>query len=226
MDNLLKWSRFSPPTKKYILISLLILCIFTFIFGRFADELMESELHHFDQSIIDWVQLFVSPKLTSIMIGLTFFGSAEALILLLLISAGLMIWQRKRWETLFLVIGIAGGGIFNLLLKWIFHRQRPTLHRLIEETGYSFPSGHSMNSFVFYGMLCMLFFMFLKLRTTKAIIIMSTVLVIVMVGLSRIYLGVHYPSDVLSGYAAGGAWLIVCLIGLRLVLEVSREKHD
>ncbi len=220
----MKWTQISLPTKKYVLISLMILFVFTFVFGKFADELIESELYHFDQSIIDWIQLFVRPQLTSIMKIFTFFGSTLALLFLLFLSVGLMIWQKKRWEAFFLVIGIAGGGIFNLLLKWIFHRHRPTLHRLIEETGYSFPSGHSMGAFIFYGMLCMLFFMFLKSRIAKAIMIVSTVLIIVMIGLSRVYLGVHYPSDVLAGYAAGGVWLTVCLIGLRLVLEVRRRK--
>jgi membrane-associated phospholipid phosphatase len=221
MNNFMKWVQISSQTKKYVLISVVILSLYTFIFERFADELIEAELYHFDQTIIDWIQSSVKPQLTFIMKFFTFLGSPVALLLLPFISAALMIWQKKRWESLFLVIGIAGGGVFNLLLKWIFHRQRPTLHRLIEETGYSFPSGHSMVSFIFYGMLCMLFVMFLKSRTAKVIIIMSTVVIIVMIGLSRIYLGVHYPSDVLAGYAAGGAWLTICLIGLRLVLEVK-----
>jgi membrane-associated phospholipid phosphatase len=217
----MKWVQISSQTKKYVLISVVILSVYTFIFERFADELIEAELYHFDQTIIDWIQSFVKPQLTSIMKIFTFLGSPLALFLLLIISASSMVWQKKRWEAFFLVIGIAGGGVFNLLLKWIFHRQRPTLHRLIEETGYSFPSGHSMGSFIFYGMLCMLLFMFLKSRTAKVIIIMSTVLIIVMIGLSRIYLGVHYPSDVLAGYAAGGVWLTICLIGLRIVLEIK-----
>jgi membrane-associated phospholipid phosphatase len=221
----MKWVQISSPMKKYVLISVTILSVFTFIFVRFADELIEAELYHFDQTIIDWIQSFVRPQLTSIMKVFTFFGSTVALILLLFISVVLLVWQKKRWEVIFLVIGIAGGGIFNLLLKWIFHRQRPTLHRLIEETGYSFPSGHSMGSFIFYGMLCMLYVMFLKSRTAKVIMIMSTVLIIVMVGLSRIYLGVHYPSDVLAGYAAGGTWLTICLIGLRLVLEARKRNQ-
>jgi membrane-associated phospholipid phosphatase len=217
--------RLTPHTKRYLLISIVILIVFTFIFERFADELIEKELNNFDQSIIDWIQALISPKLTIIMKFFTFLGSTKALLSLLVISVALMLWQKKKWESLFLVIALAGGELFNWLLKWIFHRNRPTIHRLIEETGYSFPSGHSMESFIFYGMLCMLFVLFLKSKVPKVIIIISTIVLIFMIGISRIYLGVHYPSDVIAGFAAGGAWLTICLMGLRVVLEY-RGRND
>lgn len=213
----------SSLTKKYLLKSILVLSVFTFIFSRFADELMEQELSQFDDAIIKWVQGAITPQLTGIMKIFTFLGSTAALLSLLIISVFLMLWQKKRWETLFLVIALSGGVLFNQLLKWMFHRQRPALHRLIEETGYSFPSGHSMVSFIFYGMLGMLFFMFLRNRTPKIVIAITTIALILMIGISRVYLGVHYPSDVLAGFAAGGAWLTICLMGLRLVLELRRK---
>jgi membrane-associated phospholipid phosphatase len=162
---------------------------------------------------------------TFIMKFFTLLGSTTALISLCVISIILMIWQKKRWETLFLIVAILGGVLFNHLLKWTFHRNRPTVHRLIEETGFSSPSGHSMVSFVFYGMLGMLFFMFLKSKGLKGIVFISGAVVILMIGLSRIYLGVHYPSDVLAGFAAGGAWLTICLMGLKLVLKFGREGY-
>lgn len=219
----MNWAQISTTTKKYVFISIVVLSVFIFIFERLAEELVEAKLYHFDITIIDWIQSFISPQLTSLMEFFTFLGSAVALLLLLIVSVALMIWQKKRWESLFLIIGIAGGSLFNQLLKLIFHRQRPTLHRLIIESGYSFPSGHSMDSFIFYGMLCMLFFMFLRSRIAKGIIILISIFIIMMIGLSRIYLGVHFPSDVLAGYAAGGVWLTICLIGLKLVLEIRKN---
>lgn len=211
-------------TKKYLLKSTLVLSVFTLIFSRFADELVEQELSKFDDAIIKWVQGAITPQLTGIMKIFTFLGSTAALLSLLIISVFLMLWQKKRWETLFLVIALSGGVLFNQLLKWMFHRQRPAFHRLIEETGYSFPSGHSMVSFIFYGMLGMLFFMFLRNRTPKIVIAITTIALILLIGISRVYLGVHYPSDVLAGFAAGGAWLTICLMGLRLVLELRRKN--
>ncbi|WP_232698449.1 phosphatase PAP2 family protein [Brevibacillus daliensis] len=222
----MKWHQIGLPTKRYLLISTMILLFFVFIFDRFADELIEHELNKFDQSIINWVQGYITPQLTTIMKIFTFFGSTTALLLLLVISITLMIWQKKRWEPLFLVIAISGGVLFNQLLKWVFHRQRPTIHRLVEETGYSFPSGHSMVSFIFYGMLWMLLYMFLVSRFPKVISTLISIILILMIGVSRIYLGVHYPSDVIAGFAAGGIWLVICLMGLRLVLEYRRINHN
>ncbi|MEJ8548506.1 phosphatase PAP2 family protein [Brevibacillus borstelensis] len=210
-------------TKKYLIKSILALSVFIFIFTRFADEVMEQELTSFDHAVIHWIQSLISPQLTAIMKFFTFLGSTAALLALLVTSAVLMIWQKKRWEALFLVLALSGGVVFNQLLKWIFHRQRPNLHRLIEETGYSFPSGHSMSSIIFYGMLGMLFFMFARKRTPKIIITAAAIVLVLSIGISRIYLGVHYPSDVLAGFAAGGAWLTICLMGLKLVLELRRK---
>ena len=160
------------------------------------------------------------------MLFFTFFGSIEALLLLTILSCAFLIWKNKRWEACFLVIGIGCGGIFNFLLKWIFQRERPDLHRLINESGYSFPSGHSMGAFIFYGMLCMLLLTFFPSIKSKVIFILSTSLFIFMIGLSRIYLGVHYPSDVIAGFAAGGAWMCVCLIGLKLILGMNKKKYN
>lgn len=212
------------PTKRYVLLSIFFLYIFVSVFEEFTDELLEQELHFFDQTIISLVHI-LRPYFTPIMLFFTFFGSTDALLLFTVLSCAFLIWKNKRWETCFLVVGIAFGGIFNLLLKWIFRRERPDLHRLIEETGYSYPSGHSMGAFIFYGMLCMLLITFFPSIKSKVIFILSTSIFIFMIGLSRIYLGVHYPSDVIAGFAAGGAWVCVCLLVLRLILKTRERKH-
>jgi undecaprenyl-diphosphatase len=206
-------------------ISVVVFSIFVVTFAELVDELLEKEIHHFDQIIIQWIHSF-RPDLTPAMKFFTFFGSIDALSLFLFISSVLMIWKRKHWEAVFLIVGIGAGGIFNLLLKWIFQRQRPTFHRLIEETGFSFPSGHSMGSFIFYGMLCMVVIVFLESKPVKVSIILITIFLIFMIGFSRIYLGVHFPSDVLAGYAAGGAWLTICLMGLRIILETRGKNRS
>lgn len=118
-----------------------------------------------------------------------------------------------------MLLALGGGMAFNLLLKWLYHRERPSIHRLVEESGYSFPSGHSMAAFLFFGMMAMLLTLFVVSRAAKAVIILAAVVLILLVGISRIYLGVHYPSDVLAGFAAGGVWLVMCLLGLKIVVE-------
>ncbi|USG68250.1 phosphatase PAP2 family protein [Brevibacillus ruminantium] len=214
-----------PPTKRYILISVLLLALFLLSFFIFAQNLSQNRLFAFDDAITIGVQSLISPRLTIFMKICTFLGSPLFLILLLLISAIAMFIWKKRWEAFFLIIGLAGGAVFNSVLKWIFHRQRPTLNRLIEESGYSFPSGHSMNSIVLYGMLALLCHLFLRQFWPKFWIVAGTLVLVLLIGISRIYLGVHYPSDVLAGFAAGASWLIICLIALRLILEWRRRRY-
>ncbi len=181
--------------------------------------MLEQELYAFDSFVIAKIQSLITPKLTSVMFFFTFFASTWSLLTLTVISIGLMLWQHKRWEALFLLLALGGGMAFNLLLKWIYRRERPSIHRLVEESGYSFPSGHSMAAFLFFGMMAMLLTLFVVSRAAKAVIILASVVLILLVGISRIYLGVHYPSDVLAGFAAGGVWLVMCLLGLKIVVE-------
>ncbi|WP_246063129.1 phosphatase PAP2 family protein [Paenibacillus ehimensis] len=210
-------------TGKYILTAVIIVLLSILIFVKFAHDLQENQLERFDRTYMEWIQSHISPKLTALMKGITGLGSFQTLSVLLLVSVSLMVWRKKKWEALFFVVAVTGGMLFNQLLKRIFERERPTLRRIVEETGYSFPSGHSMASIVFYGMLAMLLLMFVKSPALKLLIAVTASILIVMIGVSRIYLGVHYPSDVAAGFAAGAAWLTVCGVGLQAVL-VSRRS--
>ena len=122
------------------------------------------------------------------------------------------------------LVAVLGSSFFNTLLKWIFHRARPTIHPIIQETGYSFPSGHSMVSFVMYGMLTYFLVLFFVKRSAKIITIIFFSVLVLFIGLSRIYLGVHYPSDVIAGFSAGGTWLVICLIFLIIILEFRSKR--
>ncbi|MFB6364797.1 phosphatase PAP2 family protein [Paenibacillus elgii] len=210
-------------TGKYILTAVIIVLLSILIFIKFAHDLQENQLERFDRTYIDWIQSYISPELTVWMKGITELGSFQTLFILLLVSVSLMVWRKKKWEALFFMVAVTGGALFNQLLKQIFERQRPMLHWIVEETGYSFPSGHSMASIVFYGMLAMLLLMFVKSPVLKLLIAVTAGCLVIMIGVSRIYLGVHYPSDVAAGFAAGAAWLTVCRVGLQAVL-VSRRS--
>jgi len=181
-------------------------------------------IRSFDSAIIHILQSATPAWLTSLMLFFTNLGSVGVLAALAGLSVLIMFWQKKRWEAVFLVLALGGGLLFNLLLKELFRRERPDMHRLIEEGGYSFPSGHSMASFLFYGMIAVFLYLFVVSRVAKFWIVFLAVLIIFGVGISRIYLGVHYPSDVLAGYAAGGAWLVLCLLGLHKLLERRRSR--
>ena len=118
---------------------------------------------------------------------------------------------HHRSELVFFTIVIAFAGILNGILKDFFHRARPDLHRLIEIGGYSFPSGHAMSAMAVYGALAFLLWRHIPTRMGRSILIILSAIMIFMIGISRVYLGVHYPSDIIGGYFASGFWLATAI---------------
>ncbi|KAF0826172.1 phosphatase PAP2 family protein [Cytobacillus firmus] len=199
----------------YLALAVSIIGGFLLLFIEIVDELKEEELIRFDESVIQYVQAFISPRHTEYMSVVTFLGSVKWLAFSVLIAAVLLFLFKKRSLAWFMVLSSGLGALFNLLLKWIFKRERPDIRPLIEEQGFSFPSGHSMGSFIFYGSLAYMIIHLAKRKRWKAAWTMMLGCFIMMIGLSRIYLGVHFPSDVIAGFAAGGAWLTIMIIGFR-----------
>ncbi|SHK23188.1 phosphatase PAP2 family protein [Desulforamulus aeronauticus] len=198
------------------------------LFGKLASKLLENELILFDTSITHFIQSFASAKLTSFFIGVTQIGSAYFEIALLLVLGWYLLFRLKHfWETVILVISLAGGSCLNYLLKSVFQRARPDILHLVEVNGYSFPSGHAMVSTTFYGMIGYLLWLNLRKQGKSSWYVpVLTVFLILAIGLSRIYLGVHYPSDVLAGYAAGGVWLAACIIALQSIRFYKGQKYN
>ncbi|QUL57471.1 phosphatase PAP2 family protein [Paenibacillus tritici] len=164
----------------------------------------------FDRAVIRFVQSMESPPLTTLAKGLSLVGSSKLAIGISLLTMIILFFALKhRLElALFLWVGL-GSQLLNTLLKLWFHRERPSIHRLIEQAGYSFPSGHSMAAFSLYGVIAYLLWRHMHSRTERFLLILFAVLMTGGIGWSRIYLGVHYPSDVIGGYAASGAWLML-----------------
>jgi undecaprenyl-diphosphatase len=99
----------------------------------------------------------------------------------------------------------------NGTLKVLFHRARPTLHRIVNANGFSFPSGHSMTAFSLYGIIAFLLWRHIPTSLGRGLLICFSSVMIVTIGVSRIYLGVHYPSDVIGGFLVSGCWLAVSI---------------
>ena len=155
-----------------------------------------------------------TPFLTRAFEVITFFGEPTTIIGLTgLVGLALLSSPRGRSFIAGFVIALAGGGASGLALKYIVQRARPgdPLPAIVE-TGYSFPSGHAVGSMVFYGFIA---FLLCRLypRYAKAVVA-AAALIILIIGFSRLYLGVHFPSDVIAGYLLGGVWL---LVGMRVV---------
>ncbi|WP_409298290.1 phosphatase PAP2 family protein [Peribacillus sp. SCS-26] len=185
------------------------------VFLELSEELREQELDRFDQGFISFIQGNISDRLTAVMEVLTFFGSVAFLSAAVLVAGAVLIFKKYPRYAVYLVISSGIGALFNYYLKLLFRRDRPSFLPLIQEHGFSFPSGHSMGSFIFYGSIAVILVKMLHSRLHKWIGAALLGLVILFIGISRVYLGVHYPSDVLAGFAAGGVWLTVCAVGLK-----------
>jgi undecaprenyl-diphosphatase len=131
---------------------------------------------------------------------------------------------HHRFELILFAWVVLGSELLNLFLKMIFHRSRPILHRIIDANGFSFPSGHSMAAFAMYGILSFLLWRHIPSRLGRIILLIGSAFVIWMIGISRIYLGVHYPSDVLGGFLASGCWLAASIWFYQGFQEKRYEK--
>ncbi|UBH07575.1 phosphatase PAP2 family protein [Macrococcus armenti] len=191
-----------------------LILIFSFIFGLIA-FFHESRLGKWiDNEVYEFIYSSESFITTSIMLGYTKIGEVWSMILLSLLIVCYLMLKRMKIDALFFALSMILSGILNPLLKNIFDRERPTLLRLIDITGFSFPSGHAMGSCAFFGSLAIL----ISKNTSssfKPYFIGLCVFTILMISISRVYLGVHYPTDIIAGIIGG----IVCIILSQLILN-------
>lgn len=186
-----------------------ILCLFSLIvFGRLAYFVHGHDIIRFDSQVIALVQGVESEKLTFLMKFLSLIGSAPVIIVLSIFILFLLFKMLKHRYELILFVGVmVGSPILNFLLKELFKRARPDFHRLVEISGYSFPSGHAMSAFTLYGIITFLLWRHISVSWGRAALVLFSAMMIFGIGMSRIYLGVHYPTDIIGGYFASATWL-------------------
>lgn len=210
----------------YLIAGMLLGISFFLLFLDLAEDMINSELGLFDQTIINAVAGIRSPLMTELMKLITAMGSPTIMIIIAVISVGfLLVVKKHSWDAIMLIIALTGATIMDWILKLAFHRNRPIPPGLVQASGYSFPSGHAMVSLVFYGMLVYLLWVNYKPRKSTYLLTFFLVLLVLAIGISRIYLGVHYPSDVIAGYAAGGFWLTGCIMGLHTVRHLNSRQN-
>ena len=155
----------------------------------------------FDEKIMEYVHNRTTPIGIEIMKKISFFGSAKFFLSFGLIIFLLMFWKKNLKGMALVVLSTLGSYGINFLLKNIFIRTRPLKYFLIEQGGYSFPSGHAMVSMSFYA--TMTYLIMKNKDENKKILWILSFLIIALIGFSRIYLGVHWPTDILIGYLLG-----------------------
>jgi len=189
------------------------------LFGGIAEDVIHHDpLTDFDLTVAKLLHQDASPILTEIAKGVTLLGSPAVITVWALIAAVILLTRREYLTAGGWVAALLGGGLLDGMLKQIFHRPRPSWDvPIVTAQGFSFPSGHAMGSLVAYGMLAYLVWRELDPPRGRVALAGCALVLVLLIGLSRMYLGVHYFSDVIAGYAAGTVWLTACITGLEVV---------
>lgn len=180
-----------------------------------------------DQRVFDYLQNYVTPRNNEVMLFITYLGRHEFLIPanLLLITYYLFI-KKHRWYSIKIPAVAISSVLLMFILKNLFGRERPLIPLLESAKGLSFPSGHALMSVTFYGLLVYIVWREVKDPTAKWVLIVALLLLIHLIAFSRIYLRVHYFTDVMAGLAMGFIWLVFSLKALRQIEKYSRRNVD
>ena len=198
-------------------------------FAKIARAVALGETQRLDDRILLWLNSHSTPFIDNVALQVTAVGNGLTVVVIGLIACAFLWAIRERVGVLLLVIAVAGGDMFNRLLKEVFGRPRPELFVL--ETPYarpvsaSFPSGHATASMVLYLVLAYLLVRLGGKGVFRWIVIAVSGVLIVLIGVSRMYLGVHYPSDVLAGYVFGFVWAAFCAFGIEAVRGLRRGRR-
>ena len=200
-----KLKRFIKRYYKAIIVFICVLITLEMVNNLFAQEVMKRDVVGYN---------FISKYLISdftlpIAKFITNFGGVIGLIIIAIITSTILIIKKKKLMGFLVILNLALSGLLNQILKRIVQRPRPTEYRFIEESGYSFPSGHSMVSAAFYGFFIYLIYKNVKNKYLKWSLISILSILIILIGTSRIYLGVHYTSDVIAGILISISYLII-----------------
>ncbi len=203
---------------------LLILNIFSlYLFSKMIEDVIDGELiTKLDIWFNAKMVLLWNPLLNKIMIFITNIVSPLYLFLLSLILFGVLIYKKKWYYSLLLLFSMMGGLLFELLTKLIIHRARPE-NALIEVSGYSFPSGHATMAIIFFSLFLYSFKDDIKNKFLRYVFVISNILLFLLIGLSRIYLNVHWLSDVLAGFGLGLFWLTLLILVFQIIILLLKK---
>lgn len=195
------------------------------LFVDLTETLQSDFINQFDRRITDFVISFRTPQLNNVFQFITDIGDIQGY---LIMTALIAIFFYLKFRNLKLIGEIVFvvfiSALSNIALKQVINRARPDAVHLVAVESLSYPSGHAMSAMAFYGFLIYLIYTFELNRLLKTGLIILFILLIAAIGISRIYLGVHFPSDVAGGFIAGFIWVIFCII-LFHVIDLFRKRR-
>ena len=199
--------------------------IATIAFAEIAETVLAGGTQAFDVAVLQWLHAHQHPLLTQLMVEMTYLGTGTVVIVVVGVAA-LFLWHTEHKHSARLLLAATIGNIvLNGTLKFVYHRARPTVFEWqTTAVSSSFPSGHAMSATVVYGTVAYLLMRLQKHVWAKALTLCTAVLLVLLICLTRLYLGVHYPSDVLGGIVVGLAWAAFCMATLEASLAIARQR--
>jgi membrane-associated phospholipid phosphatase len=186
------------------------------LFGYLATEVVEGETG-VDHEVARTLHAHATPGWTDVFTVVTWLGNLTTLVAVLLVGTIFLARRRYYRDLQFLLLAALGTKVLTEIFKWSFQRDRPFFpDPLATESTYSFPSGHSSMSMAIYGSLAIIVARRVTNTAARVAIVGGAALLIALIGFSRIYLGVHYLTDVIAGYALALGWMLVCVLALQL----------
>ncbi|MEO8577606.1 MAG: phosphatase PAP2 family protein [Gemmatimonadales bacterium] len=195
-------------------------------FGEFAEKVVAGQTQAFDDSVLRWMGAHHSKLLDDAMLEITALGTGTVVLMIVAIASLFLVLTRHKYSAILLVVATAGGILLDMVLKNFFNRPRPHIFTWgTNAVSSSFPSGHAMSAVIVYSTVAYLAAR-LQRRTWARLIVMTIALiVIILISISRLYLGVHYPSDVVAGMTIGFGWAAFCMATLEAIQRFGRRSH-
>lgn len=218
-------ARFTPGEQfgLHLTIGVALMLFAAWVFGSIASEVVEQDdITVVDQFLANWFHQYKGSVWTPFMLFITHSHDTLGVLMMSLVLVIYLLVRRARYWVGAVLLAVPGGMLLNVLLKYTFQRARPTFDEpLLTLTTYSFPSGHTVGATVFYGVLAAYLVCVCQRWRTRALVALLASCMVALVALSRVYLGVHYLSDVMAAVAVGAAWTSICITAM----STLRRRH-
>jgi undecaprenyl-diphosphatase len=215
---------FTTAVGVFLVFGALIAIVGTYAFAKIAELVRAGYTQQFDEAVLRWMQRNQTPWVESLMVEVTMLGT-WIVVLSIVTIAGLFLWlTRHKYSTVLLLVATAGGIGLNNILKVGFARPRPQVFEWgTHVSSWSFPSGHAMSSTVVYVTVAYLAARLQKTHIARLATLLVAAVIIAVICFSRLYLGVHYPSDVAAGVIIGLAWAGFCMATLEAIQRFAKR---
>ena len=221
----LKVSSYYVTLGVFLTAGAIVAVVATMGFAELAEHVLAGGTQAFDVSILKWLHAHQTPFLTSLMLEMTYLGTGTVVIAIVGVAA-LFLWHTEhKVSARLLLVSTIGGIVLNGVLKLVYHRARPSVFEWqTTAVSSSFPSGHAMSATITYGTVAYLLMRLQKHRWARMLTLFGAIVLILLICLTRLYLGVHYPSDVIGGVIVGLAWASFCMATLEAFIAIARRR--